>query len=50
MLRELREQNMMVFADHKVEMLDVGRMQELTGYVNRYRPPIIVRNETAYPQ
>ena len=39
----------MIFADHKVELLNTGRLQELTGYVNRNRLPIIMRNETAYP-
>ena len=50
MLRELREQNLMTFTDHKVELLDVGRMQELTGYVGRNHTYIIVRGDTAHNQ
>jgi CRP-like cAMP-binding protein len=48
MLRELREQKMMTFADHRVDLLDIGRMQELTGYVGRNHTPIIVRGDTAH--
>jgi Crp-like helix-turn-helix domain len=50
MLRELREQKMMTFTDRKVGLLDIGRMQELTGYVGRNHTPIIVRGDTAHHQ
>lgn len=50
MLRELREQEMMTFTDHKVELLDIVRMQELTGYVGRNHTSIIVRGDTAHNQ
>lgn len=43
MLRELRERKMMSFTDHKVELLDVGKLQELTGYHRCDNPPLIVR-------
>lgn len=50
MLRELREAEMMSFAEHRVELLDTSRMQELAGFVGRTQNPVIVRSESAYPQ
>lgn len=47
MLRELREEKMMIFAEHRVKILDGPRMQEMTGFVGRNLDKILVRNETA---
>lgn len=48
MLRELREEKLMTFAEHRVELMDTGRMWALTGFVGSLKEPVIVRNETAY--
>lgn len=47
MLRELRELKLMNFTDQRVDLLDVGQLQELTGYVGRKNTPIIVRSGTS---
>jgi CRP-like cAMP-binding protein len=50
MLRELRERGMMTFTEHRVELLDAGAMQELTGFTARTKDPILIRNTTPYLQ
>ena len=44
MLRELREEGLMTFADHKVTFQNITRLEELAGYVRRSDTPIILRD------
>jgi CRP-like cAMP-binding protein len=44
MLRELREDDLMTFADHKVIFHNITRMEELAGYFRSSDTPIILRD------
>jgi CRP-like cAMP-binding protein len=47
MLRELREEGLMTFADYKVTFHDSTRLEELAGYLRSSDTPIILRDAVA---
>ena len=47
MLRQLREEGLMTFADHKVTFHDLTRIEQLAGYFRSSDTPIILRDAVA---